>query len=115
VKVSRLLLTAVLAVLVTAGCGGSDPLDSEPVATTEVSLPKSYEFDPAVIEVERGATVTWTNDDSFTHTIRFDDGDETAKLEPGDTFEHTFDEAGSFHYVCTLHPQDMEGQVNVGQ
>jgi plastocyanin len=110
---SRLLLLAALAALVAAGCGGSDPLDSEPVVTTQVSLPKSYKFEPAVIEVEQGATVTWTNDDSFTHTIRFDDEDDTAELEPGDTFEREFAEAGSFHYVCTLHPRDMEGEVRV--
>jgi plastocyanin len=116
VSLSRLLpVLAALAALTAAGCGGSDPLDSDPVATTEVSLPKSYEFEPAVIEVEQGATVTWTNDDSFTHTIRFDGDDETAELEPGDTFERDFVEAGSFHYVCTLHPRDMEGEVRVGQ
>jgi plastocyanin len=115
VKVSRLLpLLAALAALGAAGCGGSDPLDSEPVATTEVSLPKSYKFEPAVIEVDPGATVTWTNEDSFTHTIRFDDEDETAELEPGATFEREFAESGAFHYVCTLHPQDMEGEVMVG-
>jgi len=116
VSTPRLLpALAALAAVLAAGCGGSDPLDSEPVATTEVSLPKSYKFEPAVIEVEQGATVTWENDDSFTHTIRFDGEDETAELEPGDTFERDFAESGSFHYVCTLHPQDMEGQVNVGQ
>jgi plastocyanin len=115
VSVSRLLpLLAALAVLTAAGCGGADPLESEPVATTEVSLPKSYKFEPAVIEVDPGATVTWTNEDSFTHTIRFDGEDETAELEPGETFEREFTEAGSFHYVCTLHPQDMEGEVNAG-
>ena len=47
--------------------------------------------------------------------FRFDDEDETAELEPGDTFEREFAEAGSFHYVCTLHPQDMEGEVRVSQ
>jgi plastocyanin len=113
---TRLLpLLAVLAALVAAGCGGSDPLDSEPMATTEVSLPKSYKFEPAVIEVEQDTKVTWTNDDNFTHTIRFDDEDDTAELERGATFEREFAEAGSFHYVCTLHPQDMEGEVRVGQ
>jgi plastocyanin len=114
VSLSRLLpLLAALAALA-AGCGGADPLDSEPVTTTEVSLPKSYKFEPAVIEVEQGATVTWANDDSFTHTIRFDDEDETAELEPGDTFEREFTAAGAFHYICTLHPRDMEGEVRVG-
>jgi plastocyanin len=38
-----------------------------------------------------------------------------AELEPGDTFEREFAESGAFHYVCTLHPQDMEGEVRVGQ
>ena len=111
---ARLLpaLAALAAVLV-VGCGGSDPLDSEPVATTEVSLPKSYEFEPAVIEVEQGATITWENEDSFTHTIRFDGEDETAELEPGETFEREFAETGASHYVCTLHPRDMEGEVRV--
>ncbi len=112
---SRLLpLLAALAALA-AGCGGADPLDSDPVATTEVSLPKSYKFEPAVIEVDQGATVTWENSDSFTHTIQFDDEDEKAELEPGDTYEREFPEAGTFHYVCTLHPRDMEGEVRVSQ
>jgi plastocyanin len=114
VSASRLLpLLAALAALGAAGCGGSDPLDSEPVATTKVALPKSYKFEPAVIEVDPGATVTWTNEDSFTHTIRFGNEDEAAELEPGDTFEREFAESGAFHYVCTLHPRDMEGEVMV--
>ena len=108
-------LLAALAATTAARCGGADPLDSEPVATTEVSLPQSYKFEPAVIEVEQGATVTWENDDNFTHTIRFDDDSETAKLEPGDSYSRTFPDAGTFHYVCTLHSQDMEGEVRVGQ
>jgi plastocyanin len=109
------LLAALAAAATAAGCGGSDPLASEPVATTRVELPKSYRFDPPVIAVEPGATVTWENGDSFTHTVRFDGEDETVKLEPGASFERAFPEAGAFHYVCTLHPRDMEGEVLVGQ
>jgi plastocyanin len=66
-----------------------------------------------VIEVEPGATVTWENEDSFTHTIRFDSDSETAELEPGETHSREFPRTGTFHYVCTLHPQDMEGEVRV--
>ena len=114
-KARRLALLAALAAATAAGCGGSDPLASEPVATTQVELPKSYRFDPPVIEVEPGATVTWENGDSFTHTIRFDGDDEAAKLGPGESFERSFPKPGAFHYVCTLHPRDMEGEVRVGQ
>ena len=51
----KFLLPAVAAAaLFAAGCGGSGE-SSEPVATTEVSMAKSYVFEPEVIEVEAGA------------------------------------------------------------
>ena len=56
------------AIVVAAGCGGTGA--STPVATTEVTMAKSYRFDPKTIEVKAGATVTWTNDDNFTHTVQ---------------------------------------------
>ena len=66
---TRFLLPAVAAAaLVVAGCGGSGA-SNEPVATSEVSMAKSYVFEPRVIEIEAGETVTWTNDDNFTHTV----------------------------------------------
>jgi plastocyanin len=114
--VTRSCLAFLAALAATAaGCGGSDPLEADPVATTEVTLPKSYRFDPPVIEVAPGTAVTWENEDSFTHTIRFDDDPETAELEPGDSYTREFPEQGAFRYVCTLHPHDMEGEVLVRQ
>ena len=107
----RLLLTASLAlVLVAAGCG--ETTSSEPVATTEVAMAKSYRFDPKTIEVEAGQSVTWTNEDNFTHTVQVD-GQEDHKVERGESVSITFDEPGTYHYVCTLHSQDMDGEVIV--
>ena len=106
-----LLPLAALAVLVAAGCGGAGG-SSEPVAATEVQMVKSYRFDPKVIEIEAGETVTWTNDDNFTHTVQVE-GQEDHKVEPGDSVEITFDEAGTYDYVCTLHSRDMDGTVIV--
>jgi plastocyanin len=108
---SRLIAAAVLAVvLVAAGCGGSEP--SEPVATTSVHMVKSYRFDPGTIEIEAGQTVTWVNDDNFTHTVRVD-GQPDHKVGKGDSVAITFDTPGTYHYVCTLHSHDMEGEVIV--
>jgi plastocyanin len=42
------------------------------VATTEVTMARSYRLDPKTIELEAGQTVTWTNEDNFTHTVRVD-------------------------------------------
>jgi plastocyanin len=104
-----LLPVAVLAVFA-AGCGGAG--SSEPVATTEVAMAKSYRFDPRVIEVASGATVTWTNDDNFTHTVQID-GQEDHEVGRGESVSITFDRPGTYHYVCTLHRQDMDGEVVV--
>ncbi len=108
---SLVVLAASLAtIVVAAGCGGSG--SSEPVATTEVAMAKSYRFDPKTIEVEAGDRVTWTNDDNFTHTVQVD-GEEDHKVERGESVSIAFETPGTYHYVCTLHSQDMEGEVIV--
>jgi plastocyanin len=111
---ARFLLPAVAmlaAALFAAGCGGAGE-DSEPVAATEVQMVKSYRFDPKVIEIKTGDTVTWTNDDNFTHTVQVD-GQEDHKVEQGETVAITFDKPGTYDYVCTLHRHDMDGTVIV--
>ncbi|HST18897.1 MAG TPA: plastocyanin/azurin family copper-binding protein [Gaiellaceae bacterium] len=101
---------AALTATLLAGCGGVG--SSKPVATTSVSMPKSYRFDPAVIEVKAGDTVTWTNHDNFTHTVKFD-GQPDHKVGRGDSVSIRFDKRGTYHYVCTLHSKDMHGTVIV--
>lgn len=104
-------VAAVLVVtVVAAGCGGTGT--SEPVATTKVSMAKSYRFDPKTIEISAGDTVTWTNNDNFTHTVKID-GQDDHKVGRGDSVSITFDEPGRYHYVCTLHSKDMDGTVIV--
>jgi plastocyanin len=107
----RFLPAVAAAAVLAAGCGGSGE-SSEPVAATEVEMVKSYRFDPKTIEVEAGATVTWTNEDNFTHTVQVD-GQEDHKVERGDRVSITFDTAGTYDYVCTLHSKDMDGTVIV--
>ena len=108
----RLLLTASLALVLVVAAGCGETTSSEPVATTEVAMAKSYRFDPKTIEVEAGQSVTWTNEDNFTHTVQVD-GQEDHKVERGESVSITFDEPGTYHYVCTLHSQDMDGEVIV--
>jgi plastocyanin len=110
----RLLLPAVAVLAVTvvaAGCGGGTG-STAPVATTAVSMAKSYRFDPKTIEINAGQTVTWTNNDNFTHTVKVD-GMDDHKVGRGDSVSITFDKAGTYHYVCTLHSKDMHGTVIV--
>jgi plastocyanin len=98
------------ATFVAAGCGGAG--SSEPVATTHVSMARSYRFDPPTIEVKAGQRVTWTNDDNFTHTVEIE-GHPDHKVDRGDSFAVTFTRPGTYHYTCTLHSHDMHGTVIV--
>jgi plastocyanin len=134
------LLLACLALgLVVAGCGDDDDDDGgDGAATTEqpagggeenggsgggddgggsggaqVSM-EGIAFNPAEVSVPVGGTVTWTNNDDVGHDVTGDDfsSGDPGGMSSGDTFEQTFDEAGTFDYVCTVHP-GMEGTVQV--
>jgi len=107
---------ATLAVAVAlAGCG-SGGASASAVATAHVDLPPSYRFDPAAISVRAGTTVTWTNDDHFTHSVQFLDGglpSDPHTMQPGQSTTFTFANPGTYHYQCHLHPQNMKGTVTV--
>ena len=105
------IVVAASASLVAAGCGGGGE-EAEPVAATEVQMVKSYRFEPKTIEIEAGETVTWTNEDNFTHTVEVE-GQGDHEVGQGESVSITFDEPGTYDYVCTLHRQDMDGTVIV--
>jgi plastocyanin len=93
--------------------GGGEDDGGGAAGGTEVSM-EGIAFVPPELSVGVGDTVTWTNNDTVGHDVT---GDSFSSGEPGamaggDTFEHTFDEAGTFDYVCTVHP-GMEGTVAV--
>jgi plastocyanin len=113
-RIPRLLVAAGLA-LSLVGCGGGAGAASQasPVATTAVELPKSYKFVPAAIVVQAGSTVTWTNRDDFTHNVTLPDGTPALTMRPGETASHTFETAGTYDYLCSLHPKDMRGRIVV--
>ena len=110
----RLLLPAAAAIAATvlaSGCGGAGG-HGPAVATDQVQMAKSYRFDPDVIRVKAGATVTWTNNDNFTHTVKVD-GQDDHNVGRGDSVSIRFDKPGTYHYVCTLHSKNMDGTVIV--
>jgi plastocyanin len=73
---------------------------------------KNFAFAPADLTVKTGTTVTWTNQDSATHTVTFDSGPTSDGLVNGATYEQTFGTAGTFTYHCRIHAS-MKGTVTV--
>ena len=72
---------------------------------------QGYAFQPQSVTIDKGGTVTWTNQDSVVHDIKFSDGD-SPDLKKGGTYSKTFDKAGKFDYICNIHPT-MKGTVIV--
>jgi plastocyanin len=77
---------------------------------------KSMMFTPSQISVAKGGTVTWTNNDTVAHTVTDDlsdvGGPNSGEIQPGSTYNFTFNKTGSFQYHCTIH-SSMRGTIVV--
>jgi plastocyanin len=67
-------------------------------------------FEPRHVSVKPGQTVVWVNDDNLVHTITSGTGTlpshtplSSSFLTRGQTFRHSFGEAGTYEYLCLPH------------
>jgi len=74
----------------------------------------NFAFSPAALTVAAGTQVTWTNRDDIPHTVVVlgSSGIRSHPLDTDQTFSYTFDKAGTYQYICGLHP-NMHGQIIV--
>jgi len=70
-----------------------------------------FSFSPATVTVNVGESVTWVNAGEEPHNA-VGDNFSTALLDAGKSGSETFGSAGTFSYICTVHPQ-MKGTVKV--
>ena len=70
-----------------------------------------FSFSPATITVNVGESVTWVNAGEEPHNA-VGDAFSTALLDAGKSASKSFSSAGTFSYICTVHPQ-MKGTVKV--
>jgi plastocyanin len=83
----------------------STPQASPVAGSVEVTI-DDFAFAPNVLEVPAGTTVTWTNEESVPHTVETEDGViDSGMLNEGDSFSFTFDEPGTYDYICGYHPR----------
>ncbi|MGH8933433.1 MAG: cupredoxin domain-containing protein [Egibacteraceae bacterium] len=112
VTVAAMALATLAAACSPAGSSAPSPPAGPAVSGDQtVMLADGDNFDPDALRVTSGTTVSWQWEDSSTlHNVTFDDfGSDT---QSAGTYTHIFDEAGTFAYVCTLHP-NMTGTVVV--
>lgn len=133
---------ALLASIPIAGCPGNSVQgasngDGDPT----VKLSDDQNFSPKEITVSTGSTVTWKNTGSMGHTVTayedslpdgaeyFASGDfdsekaarnayapydsESGYIPGGESYEHTFETAGTYKYFCIPHESTGKGTVVV--
>lgn len=113
-----LLVVGLVLLLSVTGCGGkkqtttpTSPSTTPSTTSGNTVTMKNFAFNPQELTVSAGASVTFKNDDSVTHTVTgtgFDSGD----IQPGGEFKRTFDTVGTFDYHCSIHPS-MTGSIIV--
>ena len=124
----RTAVVALAAILMLAGCGGGKSGnatdDAKPPPSANGSAPLSgqapvdivnFEFKPQKVLVKPGTTVTWTNKDTTIHDIKDTSPLNTPQskdLNKGDTFSITYNQPGTYSYICGIH-QYMTGTVEV--
>ena len=119
---------AAVAAVVTVACGAfaigaAVTSDDDAGSTTESNgagasgsgeqiMIADFAFQPPELSVSVGSSVTWTNEDNAAHSLSSDDVISSDVLATGQSHTQTFDEAGTYDYVCGIH-DFMTGTVTV--
>lgn len=111
VAVAIVLVAVALAGCAEDGGNGTDG-DGGPYS---VAANSQSDFDPQSRTIQVGETIVWENTAGFAHTVTsydvpqgassFDSGN----MDGGDTFEHTFQTAGTYQYRCEYHSSSSNG------
>lgn len=119
---SKLPWLLVLLTAVAACSGGSSdattstsaPAQPSSTAATEATITIAGFAFSGPESVAVGEEVRVVNEDNTPHTWTSTDGEfDSGSLAGGDSFTHTFDEAGEYSFFCGIHPQ-MTGSITVG-
>jgi plastocyanin len=96
------------------GAGGALAIGRLAVAAdaTQVTI-DNFTFSPTPLSIAAGSTVTWTNRDDIPHSILCPALNvHSHPLDTGDSFSFRFQTAGTYDYLCGIHPH-MHGQIIV--
>ena len=109
---SRRILLAVMSVAVISWMAAGATVHAGPPDTPQVII-KNFMFQPMTVTVKAGAALTWVNKDQEPHTVTSDTGlFRSGALDTDETFAFKFDKPGTYHFLCSIHPQ-MVGTVIV--
>ena len=91
--------------------------NNQPAATTSTITTNSvtisnFAFSPSSISASANTPITFTNNDSVTHTVTADNGKFDQQISSGQTITITIANPGAYTYHCKIHP-NMTGTIIV--
>lgn len=125
--IKTLIFILVLAVISFSGCiqnsqnqtSGQNSTNAShtlnPVTNSKYTVTiQNFTFNPRVLMVPTGTTVTWVNEQQSTdHNVYSYNGTFQSKnLNTGDNYSFKFIQSGTYRYHCTIHP-NMTGTIIV--
>lgn len=91
----------------------AQPVVKEVLIGPDVSKDGNDVYNPNNITINKGDRAIWINKDFGIHTVTENQGlFGSENLRPDETFEYTFENAGTYEYHCKLHPE-MVGKIVV--
>jgi plastocyanin len=82
--------------------------------TTHVVTVGDNFFSPSSLTIDAGDTVEWRNAaGGMPHDVTANDGSFASQTASSFTFSVTFNDPGSWSYLCTVHPSAMTGVITV--
>jgi len=109
-SLQTLTLFGIAAILVSCGGGSGGSNTSGNAAglpsTATITIPKADRFEPFLLEIAAGGTVTFTNQDTDAHTVvsmPTDPVDFKLLVETGKSVKQTFSQPGIYGYYCDAH------------
>lgn len=86
------------------------PINTVSAKTYNISI-ANFAFSPASLNINKGDTVVWTNNDSVPHQISGNSLNGQV-MNKGQTYSFTFNDTGTFNYHCAIHPS-MTASITV--
>lgn len=107
-----ILAVAATALLLLGRAGAAASPSASTDRTVTVTM-AHFKFLPKSLSVGKGTTVVFSNQSKVKHTATLKGSFDTGKIKPGHAVSVRFTAKGTYHYICTIHP-DMKGTIVVG-
>ena len=94
------------------GRTGTGTRADTPTQIVRITLDDNFFF-PAEISLPAGTQINWTNAGRSPHTTTASGRWDSGTINPGNRWAAIYRVAGTYDYICTIHPDEMRGRLTI--